>query len=82
MEKLFNKEKVPNQTNPFQTQIMIERGDALFAVTQVTRKVPHKHVHLMTAQASTLKMKQIMIERRDPLFAVTQVTSKVTCNQC
>ena len=38
-------------------------GDLLFAVTQVTRKVPPKHVPLMTARTSTLKMKQIMIER-------------------
>ena len=30
----------------------------LFAVTQVTRKVPPKHVPLMTARTSTLKMKQ------------------------
>ena len=64
MDKLFNNLKVPNQTNQIQTQIMmIERGNPLFAVTQVTRKVPTKHVHLMTERASTLKIKQIMIER-------------------
>ena len=38
-------------------------GNPLFAVTQVTRKVPPKHVPLMKARTSTLKMKQIMIER-------------------
>ena len=48
----------------------------------VTRKVQEKHVHLVTARASTLKIKQIMIEPGHPLFAVTQVTRKVTSNQC
>ena len=52
---MFNNLKVPNQTNQIQTQIMIERRHPLFAVTQVTRKVQDKHVHLMTARASTLK---------------------------
>ena len=61
---------------------MIERWNPLFAVTQVTRKVPPKHVHLMTARAWTLKIKQHMIERWHPLSAVTQVTSQVTSNQC
>ena len=42
---------------------MIDRRHPLFAVTQVTRKVQDKHVHLMTAKASTLKIKQNMIER-------------------
>ena len=63
-DKLFNNLKVPNQTNQIQTQIMvIERGHPLFAVTQVTRKVQDKHVHLMTARASTLKITQNMIEQ-------------------
>ena len=35
---------------------MIQRGHPLFAVTQVARKVQEKHVHLMTARASTLKI--------------------------
>ena len=56
---------------------MIERGHPLFAVTQVTRKVQDKHVHLVTSRATTLKIKQIMIELGHPLFAVTQVTRKV-----
>ena len=55
MEKLFNNPKVPNQANQIQTQIMIERGNPLFAVTHVTRKVPPKHVPLMEARTSTLK---------------------------
>ena len=63
IEKLFNNPKVPNQANQIQTQIVIERRNPLFAVTSVTRKVPPKHVHLMKARTSTLKMKQIMIER-------------------
>ena len=61
---------------------MKERGHPLFAVTQVTRKVQEKHVPLMKARASMLKIKQIVIERGHPLFAVTQVTRKVTSNQC
>ena len=61
---------------------MIERGDPLSAVTQITSQEPPKHVLLMTARASTLKIKQHMIERRHPLSAVTQVTSQVTSNQC
>ena len=78
MEKLFKKLKIPNQANQVQTQIMIELGHPLFAVTQVTLMVPPKHVHLMTARASTLKTKQNMTERGHPLFAMTQVTR----NQC
>ena len=54
---------------------MIERGHPLFAVTQVTRKEPPKHVPLMQARTSTLETKQIMIERGHPLFTVTQITS-------
>ena len=62
--QVVNNLKVPNQTNQIQTQIMmIELRNPLFAVTQVTRKVPTKHVHLMAARASTLKIKPIMIER-------------------
>ena len=60
----------------------MERWHPLFAVTQVTRKEPPKHVPLMKARTSTLETKQIMIERGHPLFAVTQVTCKVTSNQC
>ena len=52
-------------------------NEELFAVTQVTRKVPPKHVHLITARTSTLKIRQIMIEQGNLLFAVTQVTRKV-----
>ena len=54
----------------------VEKGEPLFAVTQVTSKA--KHVSLMTARTSMWKMKQIMIKRRNPLFAVMQITS----NQC
>ena len=61
---------------------MIERRHPLFAVTQVTRKEPPKHVPLMKARTSTLETKQIMIERSNPLSAVTQATCKVTSNQC
>ena len=76
-DKLFNNLKVSSQTNQIQTQIMmIERWHPLFAVTQVTHEVQDKHVHLMTARASTLKIKQNMIERWHPLFAVTQVKRK------
>ena len=75
--------KFTNQTNQIQTQIMmIERGHPLFAVTQVTRKEPPKHVPLMKARTSTLETKQIMIELGHPLFVVTQVTCKVASNQC
>ena len=42
MEKLFNNPKVPNQANQIQTQIMTERGNQLFAVTPVTRKLQEK----------------------------------------
>ena len=77
-EKLCNISKVSNQANQIQTQIMIERRSPLFAATPITRKVPPKHVPLVTARTSTLKMKQIMIERGNPLFAVMQITS----NQC
>ena len=38
----------------------IERGHPLSAVTQITSQDPPKHVHLMTARASTLKIKQHM----------------------
>ena len=37
---------------------MIEQGHPLFAVTQVTRKVPPKHVSLMKARTSTLETKK------------------------
>ena len=42
MEKLCNNLKVPNQANQIQTQMMIEQGSPLFAVTPVTRKVQEK----------------------------------------
>ena len=61
---------------------MIERRNPLFTVTQVTRKVPPKNVHLLTARASKLKIRQITMERRNPLFAVTQVTRKITSSEC
>ena len=69
-EKLRDKQKkVPNQPNQTQIQIMLERGDLLFA--QKTRPVPRKsiHVSLVTARTSIWKKTQITIERRDPLFA-------------
>ena len=53
---------------------MIERGHPLWVVTQITSQESPKHVHLMTARASTLKIKQHMIKVRHPLSAVTQVT--------
>ena len=49
--------KVPNQTNQLQTKIMIERGNLLLKQEQP------KHVHLMTARASTLKIERHMIKR-------------------
>ena len=61
---------------------MIERGNPLSAVTQITSQEFPKHVPLMKAQTSTLETKQIMIERGNPLSAVSQVTSQVTSNQC
>ena len=51
---------------------MIERGNPLSAVTQITSQEHPKHVHLMKAQTSTLETKQIMIERGNPLSAVTR----------
>ena len=78
--EVVQQSKVLNQANQFQiqTQIMVERGNPLFAVTKVTRKVPPKHVSLMTARTSMLKLKQIMMERGNPLVAVMHITS----NQC
>ena len=55
---------------------MKERGNPLSAVTQITSQEHPKHVHLMTARASTLTIKQHMIERGNPLSAVTQITSQ------
>ena len=49
---------------------MTERRRPLSAVTQITSQGPPKHVHLMTARASTLNFKQIMIERGNPWSAV------------
>ena len=46
---------------------MIERGNML-----LTQEQP-KHVHLMTARVSTVKIKRHMIERGNPLKAVTQI---------
>ena len=63
-------------------QHMIERGNPLSAVTQITSQEFPKHVPLMKAQTSSLETKQIMIERGNPLSVVTQVTSQVTSNQC
>ena len=40
-----------------------DRETPLYAVTQVTRMEHSKHVSLMTARISMLKMKPIMIER-------------------
>ena len=71
-----------SQLNQIQTQIMIERGNPLSAVTQITSQEFPKHVPLMKAKFSTLETKQIMIERGNPLSAVTQFTSQVTSNQC
>ena len=51
-------------------------GTPVVGVTQTTSQEPPKHVHLMTARATTLKIKQHMIERGHPLSAVTQVTSQ------
>ena len=59
-----------------------KRKNQLIVVTQITHKMFPKHVLLMKARTSTLKMKQIMMERRNPWFSVTQVTSNVTRNQC
>ena len=67
MKKLFN---------------VIERGNPLSAVTQITSQEFPKHVPLMKAQTSTLETKQIMIEWGNPLSAGTQVTSQVTSKQC
>ena len=55
--------KVSNQT---QFQIMIERGDPLFA-----HKERLKHVSLVTGRTSIWKT-QITIERRDPVCAHKQ----------
>ena len=55
---------------------MIEREHPLSAVTQITSQEPPKHVHLMTARASTLKIKQHMIERGGhPLSAKSRARS-------
>ena len=39
VDKLCNNPEVSNRTNQFQTQVMIERGNPLSAVTQVTSQV-------------------------------------------
>ena len=65
---MFDKQKVPNQANQIQIQIMIERRNPLFALKEehpVLRKP--KHVSLVTARTSIWKTKQIPIERGDPL---------------
>ena len=54
---------------------MTERGNPLFAVTQVTRKEHPKHVSFMKARTSTLETKQIMIERGNPLFVLYEEQS-------
>ena len=109
-------QKVPNQTNQLQTQIMIqlgyplldptELGNPLLEPTQGSRQVEDKrpvlrrskhvlfiekvlhmiercnpllkqehpkHVHLITARASTLKIKRHMKQRGNTLKAVTQM---------
>ena len=45
-KKLFDKKKVPNQPNQFQTQVMIERGDPLFAHKE-ERTVLRKSKHVL-----------------------------------
>ena len=61
-------QKFPVKPNQIQTQIMIERGNPLFALKeeQENRPVPRRSKHV-------LFMKKLwnMIERRNPLFAVT-----------
>ena len=50
-EKLLDKHKVSNQPNQTQSQIMIERGDPLFA--QKTRPVLRKSIHVSLVTART-----------------------------
>ena len=78
---MLDTQKAPNQPNQTQLQIMIERGDPLFA--QKTRPVVRKskHVSLVTAKTSSWKKKQITIERRDPLCADNPVGFSSTFNE-
>ena len=70
-DKLCKNSKVPYQTNQFQIQIKKERCISLLEPIErgnpLLKQEQPKHVHLMTARASTLKMKRHMIERGNPL---------------
>ena len=62
--EIVRQAKGSQSTNQIQNQIMVERGDPLFALSERP-----KHVSLVTARTSIWKKKQITIKRRDPLFA-------------
>ena len=62
--EIVRQAKGSQSTNQIQNQIMIERGDPLFALSERP-----KHFCLVTARTSIWKKKQITIERGDPLFA-------------
>ena len=68
-EKLRDKQKVPNQANQIQTQIMIERRNLLFALKE-ERTILRKSKH-----ALFVKKLWDTIERWNLLFAVMKITS-------
>ena len=76
-DKLFNSLEVPNRTNQFQTQIMIERGNPflepmerdnpLLELTQVPRKVEEKRpVPRRSKHVLFMKKLSKTIERGNP----------------
>ena len=74
VQKMLDKQRVPNQAIQIQNWIMIERGDPLFAVMQITSAQPLSalskrliHVSLVAARTSIWKKKQITIERGRPV---------------
>ena len=76
-DKLCNKSKVPNRTNQFQIQVVIERGNPwlepiergnpLLKHTQEMCQMGPKHFLFMKAKDSTLETKHFVIERGNPL---------------
>ena len=55
---------------------MSERGDLLSRMTWLMCQIVLKHVLLMKAKRSTLKMKHFVRERKDPLLIMTWVMSQ------
>ena len=71
-EEVARQAKSSRLTQLNQIQIMIERGDPLFAQKERLFLRKSKHVPLVIARTSIKRNKQITIERGDPLFAHNQ----------